>query len=91
MKLGSQVVPVRLAQCGDEKLISRSQAKRLLLRLDGFKMVILDFKGVESIGQEFADQIFRVFAQTHPGMEVVPINTSKDVQQMINAVIVQWA
>ena len=31
------VVPVRLAQYGDEKLVSRSQAKRLLAGIDRFK------------------------------------------------------
>ena len=33
------VVPVRLAQYGNEQLLSRSQAKRLLIRVDRFKKV----------------------------------------------------
>ena len=41
--------------------VSRSEAKRLLYGLDKFKEIILDFKGVKSIGQGFADEIFRVF------------------------------
>jgi anti-sigma regulatory factor (Ser/Thr protein kinase) len=49
------VVPVRMAQYGDEKLVSRSQAKRLLERIDRFKTVLFDFKEVEIIGQPFAD------------------------------------
>ncbi|MHB8254030.1 MAG: STAS-like domain-containing protein [Acidiferrobacter sp.] len=56
------VVPVRLAQYGNEKLISRSQAKRLLARIERFKVVILDFSEVDMIGQAFADEVFRVFA-----------------------------
>ena len=40
------VVPVRLAQYGDDLLISRSQAKRLLARIDRFRTVIFDFEGV---------------------------------------------
>ena len=50
-------VPVALARVGEEKLVSRSQAKRLLARLDRFENVVLDFIGVESIGQAFADEI----------------------------------
>lgn len=77
------VVPVKLAQYGDDRLLSRSQAKRLLARIDRFKTVILDFKGVESIGQAFADEIFRVFAKGHPGIELLEIHASPGVQQMI--------
>lgn len=85
------VVPVRLAQYGDDKLISRSQAKRLLARVDRFKTVLFDFKAVETIGQAFADEIFRVFAQGHPDIEIIPTNATPQVQQMINAARSQWA
>jgi hypothetical protein len=78
------VVPVRLAQYADEMLVSRSQAKRLLARFDRFKTVALDFQGVETIGQAFADEIFRVFTQEHPDITLVEINANPGVQQMIN-------
>ena len=78
------VVPVRLARVGNENLVSRSQAKRLVARFEGFKTVILDFKDVEEIGQAFADEIFRVFRNSHPEVELVEIHASADVQQMIN-------
>lgn len=77
------VVPVRLAQAGDENLISRSQAKRLMQRVDQFRHVMLDFSGVSGIGQAFADEIFRVFAQAHPEVELVPVHAVPEVQQMI--------
>lgn len=77
------VVPVGLVRYGDEALISRSQARRLLARFDRFKKVILDFTGVEQIGQAFADQVFRVFAGAHPNVELVPINAGSDVEAMI--------
>ena len=80
------VVPVRLAQYGNEQLVSRSQAKRLLIRIDRFKTVLFDFKDVEAIGQAFADEVFRVFAQQHPNMELVPINANDAVTQMIRRV-----
>lgn len=77
------VVPVRLAQYGDDKLVSRSQAKRLLDRVDRFKTVILDFAEVATIGQSFADEIFRVFQNTHPGIRLIPINANNDVDHVI--------
>ena len=78
------VVPVTLAQYGDDKLVSRSQAKRLLARIDRFKSVILDFRGVETIGQAFADEIFRVFTNEHPAIEMTEVRANKEVQAMIN-------
>jgi biotin operon repressor len=77
------VVPVRLAQYGNDKLISRSQAKRLLSRVELFKVVIFDFKGVDTIGQAFADEIFRVYAQKHPNIELASIGANQEVTQMI--------
>jgi hypothetical protein len=50
-----------LARYGNESLVSRSQAKRLLARIDRFKIVIFDFEGIEQIGQAFANEVFRVF------------------------------
>ncbi len=78
------VVPVRLTQYGDDKLISRSQAKRLLARVEKFKTVIFDFNDVDSIGQAFADEIFRVFQLQHPDIELIFLNANKPVQQMIS-------
>jgi anti-sigma regulatory factor (Ser/Thr protein kinase) len=77
------VVPVCLTQYGDDKLVSRSQAKRLLARIDKFKTVTFDFNDVESIGQAFADEVFRVFAKQHPAMKLVHINANEAVTQMI--------
>ncbi len=77
------VVPVRLARVGDENLVSRSQAKRLMQRVERFRTVVLDFAGVASIGQAFADEVFRVFANAHPDVELVPMHATPTVQQMI--------
>ena len=77
------VVPVSLAKYGADELVSRSQAKRLLARVELFKIVIFDFKGVDTVGQAFADQIFRVFAKNHVDIELIPINFSKEIKDMI--------
>jgi len=78
------VVPVKLMKYGDDNLVSRSQAKRLLARFDRFKIVMLDFTGVTSIGQAFADEVFRVFRSKHPDVELAPINASAEVKRMIS-------
>jgi anti-sigma regulatory factor (Ser/Thr protein kinase) len=77
------VVPVVLAQYVGDPLISRSQAKRVLARVDLFRTVVFDFSGVESIGQAFADEIFRVFAQAHPAINLQFIHANTAVRQMI--------
>lgn len=78
------VVPVKLMRYGDDNLVSRSQAKRLLARFDRFKVVVLDFSGVASIGQAFADEVFRVFKGKHPEVEVVAVHASSEVKRMIS-------
>jgi hypothetical protein len=80
------VVPVELAQYGDDKLVSRSQAKRLLARVELFKSVYFDFENVATVGQAFADEIFRVFAQQHPDIEFVVIHANSEVKRMIERV-----
>lgn len=78
------VVPVKLMRYGDDNLVSRSQAKRLLARFDRFKVVVLDFSGVASVGQAFADEVFRVFRNRHPEVDVVSIHASSEVKRMIS-------
>jgi len=79
------VVPVKLVLYEGERLVSRSQAKRILNRVERFKTVLLDFQGVDFIGQAFADEVFRVFAKKNPQLNLIPINLTKDVAQAITA------
>jgi anti-sigma regulatory factor (Ser/Thr protein kinase) len=76
-------VPMGLARYGEENLVSRSQAKRVIARLNLFKRVVLDFSDIAMIGQAFADEIFRVFAQQHPEMELVVVHSGRAVRAMI--------
>ncbi len=66
---GKTVVPVSLVKYHDENLVSRSQAKRMLNRLEKFKNVLFDFSGISTIGRAFADETFRVFANNHPDID----------------------
>lgn len=75
-------IVIHLAQ-GREEHISRSQAKRLLFGLEKFKRIVLDFKKAEGIGQGFADEIFRVFRNAHPTIQIQPVNMSPSVEFMV--------
>lgn len=78
------IVPIRLAQYEGEKLVSRSQAKRLTMRFELFRTVILDFSEVEEIGQGFADEVFRVFQQAHPNTFLAPVKMNDAVKSMVS-------
>jgi len=70
------VIPIRLAQYGNEKLVSRSQANKLLTRVERF----------ESIGQTFADEIFGIYASIRPNITLQPANVNSDVEKMVKRV-----
>jgi anti-sigma regulatory factor (Ser/Thr protein kinase) len=76
-------VPVKLLVHMDEKLVSRSQAKRLVARFDRFKEVLLDFEGVPTVGQAFADEVFRVYVRQNPDVIIKWANASEAVERAI--------
>jgi anti-sigma regulatory factor (Ser/Thr protein kinase) len=77
------VVPVRLIQYEGKSLLSRSQAKRLLSRVENFRTVLLDFEGIQSVGPAFADEIFRVYKTGHPRVKLMPTNASEEILKTI--------
>jgi len=79
-------VPLTLARYGAEQLLSRSQARRVLARCDKFREVILIFTNIESIGQAFADEIFRVYHNQHPEIVIVALFANAEVWRMIQHV-----
>jgi len=79
-------VTVSLFTEEEHQFISRSEARRLLHRLDKFEKIVLDFDGIKIIGQGFADQIFRVFQREHPAIDIEPINANDAVAAMISHV-----
>ncbi len=79
-------VRVRLFEVG-ERFVSRSEAKRLANRLEGFEEVELDFDGVKEVGQGFADELFRVWARDHPSTRLLRINASAAVRWTISRVV----
>jgi anti-sigma regulatory factor (Ser/Thr protein kinase) len=78
-------VPLHLI-ADQDALLSRADARRASLRLAQFARAELDFAGVAHIGHGFADELFRVYAREHPGVELLPVATSPQVTAMIDTV-----
>jgi hypothetical protein len=51
--------------------------------LERFREIVMDFQGVEGVGQGFVDEVFRVWTRTHPHITITPINMSPLVKIMI--------
>jgi len=69
------------------EFVSRSEARRMMAGLDKFRMVELDFRNVKSLGQGFADEVFRVYANAHPHIEIKAVNLSPALEPMLRHVI----
>lgn len=67
-------------------LISRSEAKKILAGAELFRSIIMDFKNVDTIGQGFADEVFRVFQNLHPEIKIGTKNANSFIERMIEYV-----
>lgn len=67
----------------EDELVSRAEARRLMAGAEKFRKVILDLRGVQRVGQAFADEAFRVWKRDHPETVVAPINMRPNVEFMI--------
>lgn len=65
------------------RFVSRSEGRRLVAGLERFQEVVLDFSGVEAIGQGFADEVFRVWSRAHPDVTLIPVGMSPPVEFMV--------
>ena len=54
-----------------------------LVGVERSKEVMPNFKGVDSIGQAFADKVSQVFPNSYPNIEIIPINANKQVMGII--------
>jgi len=78
-------IKVRLYAMGGVH-ISRSQARRISANLNKFESVVLDYEKVPSVGQAFADEIYRVFQNKYPDIKITTINANEAVRFMIERV-----
>jgi hypothetical protein len=67
----------------DVDYVSRSQARRILVGMEKFKTIELDFKEVKTIGQAFADEIFRIWQTGHKYVKFVISDANENVLLMI--------
>ena len=73
----------------DSDFISRSQARRIVSGLEKFKKIVLDFKGVDTVGQAFADEVFRVWQSHHPSIKIIYKNANENIVFMIKRALVK--
>ncbi len=63
--------------------ISRSQARRITSGLDKFRVIMFDYENVPMVGQAFADEIYRVFQNSHPDIKLQEENMTEGVKFMV--------
>jgi anti-sigma regulatory factor (Ser/Thr protein kinase) len=68
----------------DVDYVSRSQARRILARLENFETVEIDFKDVDTVGQAFADEVFRVWQRAHPNIQIIIKSANENILLMIH-------
>jgi anti-sigma regulatory factor (Ser/Thr protein kinase) len=73
---------IRLFREGN-RIVSRSEAKRLVVGLEKFSEVELDFSGIDGIGQGFADEVFRVWQRDHADTRLIVTHANRAVRFMI--------
>lgn len=79
-------VIVKLYKMGHE-YISRSQARRIVAGLEKFKNITLDFNGVDTVGQAFADEIFRVWESAYPHIKIISKHANENVEFIIKRAV----
>lgn len=67
--------------------VSRSEARRLGEIMTQFKEVELDFSGVAEVGQAFSHELFIVWKNSHPDIEIKRTNENLTVYSMIQRVL----
>lgn len=63
--------------------ISRSQARRILSGLDKYESIILDYEKVDTVGQAFTDEIYRVFKRNNPNIKIESRSMIEPVKFMV--------
>lgn len=72
--------------CPYGKPVARSQAREIIRRLEEFSYVEFDCSDIEFMRQGFADEIFRVFQNRHPEVELQIVNANDSVAGMVSHV-----
>ncbi len=76
-------IVVELSKLDQDRYVSRSQAKRILIGLEKFNHIVLDFRNIKTVGQGFVDEVFRIFQKKYPVTKIEYTNANEDVRFMI--------
>jgi anti-sigma regulatory factor (Ser/Thr protein kinase) len=82
-KFGSNKTTIRISLFEEGGFVSRTEAKRIAAHLEDFGTVELDFQGIESVGQGFVDELFRVWQNDQPQTRLVPIRANSSIISLI--------
>jgi len=86
-ELGRAHVCLSLLEDEDDALVTRAQGRRVTARLEEQSEVLLDFRGVESVGRAFVDEVFRVFRTAFPDTALVTLNATAQVRARIRDIV----
>lgn len=73
--------------CDHSYPVARSQARRITENLYDFCEITIDFDEIIDVGQAFCHEIFVVFQNKHPDIQINTVNTSEIVHNMITRVL----
>ena len=76
-------IVVNLSKFDQDHYVSRSQAKRILIGLEKFNHIVLDFRNIKTVGQGFVDEVFRIFQKKYPKIKFEWTNANENVRFMI--------
>ncbi|MCE2660532.1 MAG: ATP-binding protein [Rubrivivax sp.] len=81
-------VPLRLLvqDQASTMLHSRADARRVTHRLTTFALAELDFEGIEALGPAFTDELLRVWARSHPQVQLKYLHAAPQVLQALHRV-----
>ena len=81
----SLFIPINLLSInGNDQINSRSQAKSVLRKIDGMKIINLDFKYVELIGPAFADELIRIIKKTDSKIKIKWFNSNETIDILMS-------
>ncbi len=77
------IINLQLLAGPGQPLDSRAQARRVAARLETFQRAELSFEGVEDVGHAFTDELFRVFARAHTGVQLMPTHMTPRIAALV--------
>ena len=69
---------------GSVEYVSRIPGEENCDRPREVSTIELDFKNIDTVGQAFADEIFRIWQARHQDVKIIPGNADENVLFMIN-------